>query len=210
MKCQKCNINEATIVVRQTVNGKEYEHKICGSCAKELGFSNKFSLNPDLILGNVFFAPVIFPKYNLSGNTEMIGHIDKKNEVCCRNCKSTLEDIRKTGRVGCSKCYDAFEDQLIEIFRRIQSGETHRGRIICQTAAQLMIRNLNDEISSLNEQIREAVLIEDYESAAKYKSQILKHKASIEKAGKENTSDNTVDTKQKKNPQSKKTDKGGE
>mgnify|MGYP002622748545 FL=1 len=135
--------------------------------------------------------PVIFPKFNsndLGSNLDSIGtEQESKEKLSCGYCTSTLDDIRRTGRVGCGKCYDVFDKSLVEVFRRVQSGETHRGRKKAQPAEKPEIRALRDEISSLKNKIRQSVKIEDYESAAAYKSRISdKEKMIDEITGKDN------------------------
>ncbi len=184
MKCQKCNEKFATILIRQTLNGVDYEYSVCEDCAKNLGLWNTINFNIDFPAGGNLFMPVIFPKlsaanlggaYNTNDNTGI-----KKEQLKCEKCNITIDDIRKTGRVGCSNCYDVFEKSLVEVFRRVQSGETHRGRKKAQSAEKAEISLLRGEIGTLQNKIRQAVKVEDYESAAIYKSQISEKEASIE------------------------------
>jgi len=184
MKCHKCNEKAATILIRQTLNGVDYEYSVCEDCAKTLGLWNTINFNSDFPTGGNLFMPIIFPKfstadlggaYNSSDNPGI-----KKEQLKCDNCNSTIDDIRKTGRMGCSNCYDVFEKSLVEVFRRVQSGEMHRGRKKAQSAEKVEIRLLRNEISNLQNKIKQAVIIEDYESAAIYKSQIGEKEILIE------------------------------
>lgn len=176
MKCQKCNEKTATILIRQSLNGVDYEYSVCEDCAKTLGLWNSINFNSDFPAGGNLFMPVIFPKINTADSGMPYGNPDGTDDtnikLKCDNCNITLDDIRKTGRVGCSKCYEVFEKSLVEVFRRVQSGETHWGRKKAQPAEKAEIRILRDEIFGLKNKIRQSVKIEDYESAALYKSQI--------------------------------------
>jgi len=185
MKCQKCNEKFATILIRQSLNGIDYEFSVCEECAKILGLWNTVNLNADFPAGGNLFMPVIFPKLNSAdlaagyNTSENIANIN--GNLKCDNCNITIDDIRKTGRVGCSKCYNVFENQLVQLFRRVQSGETHRGRKKAQVAESYEIRVLRDEILNLQKQIKQAVKIEDYESAATFKAEIGQKDKLIEK-----------------------------
>lgn len=184
MKCQKCNEKTATILIRQTLNGVDYEYSVCEDCAKTLGLWNAINFNSDFPAGGNLFMPIIFPKINtsdLNGSyNQSDNSVNKKEQLRCDNCNITLDDIRKTGRVGCSKCYEVFEKSLVEVFRRVQSGENHRGRKKAQSAEKKEIRLLRSEISDLQNKIKKAVQIEDYKSAAVYKSQIGEKEELIE------------------------------
>ena len=43
MKCEHCGKNEVTFVYRSNINGKTDEKHLCGECAKELGYTDKFA-----------------------------------------------------------------------------------------------------------------------------------------------------------------------
>jgi len=185
MKCQKCNEKFAIILIRQSLNGIDYEFSVCEDCAKLLGLWNTLNFNADFPAGGNLFMPVIFPKLNSAdlgvGYNTPDNNANMNGNLKCENCNITIDDIRKNGRVGCSKCYDVFENQLVQLFRRVQSGETHRGRKKAQAAECYEIRVLRDEIFNLQKQIKQAVKIEDYESAAAFKAQIGQKDKMIEK-----------------------------
>lgn len=192
MKCQKCNNKNASVLIRQTIDGVDREYRICDECAKDLGFVSNFGFNPDLYLGGGFFIPGSFPKSSSFGSKGDLPNINSdassRENKHCSNCKITLDEIRRDGRLGCGRCYEAFEEQIVHTFRRIQSGEKHRGRKTAQPAEKHETRVLRKEIEELREKIKEAVKIEEYEKAADYKSRITSKEKEIEKLGKQQES----------------------
>jgi protein arginine kinase activator len=183
MKCQKCNSKIASVLIRQTIAGKDHEYKLCSDCAKEIGLLNHFDPSNDYYLGGGLFASQFLTALNSIGINgqykpgEVIA--SRQGEACCTKCKTTLEEMRQSGRLGCSNCYKAFEDQLVQVFRRIQSGEMHRGRKKAEKIESSEIKLLRGEILDLQDRIRDAVVIEDYESAAKWKTRILQNEELI-------------------------------
>lgn len=184
MKCQRCQNKEATILIKQFINGKEQEFKLCPSCMKELGYANIFGSDLDNFLtggacGSQSFSPS--SQSNVSALYNSGVFVPGKQEIqVCRHCNTTLDDIRKKGKLGCNYCYETFEDQLVQIFRRIQSGDTHRGRQLAESKENSEINKIINLNNELQHKIREAVEREDYENAAKYKMQILQNKEKIE------------------------------
>lgn len=185
MKCQRCQKREASVLIKQIVNGAEKEYKICEDCLQEIGFANTFGLDLDNYLGTGFASPKAFLGNHQLGNTATgynsgVFVPGKQEPKVCAHCNTSLDEIRKKGKLGCSYCYEIFEDQLGQVFRRVQSGDKHRGRKIAQTKDRSEINNLHQINEELQLKIKEAVEKEDYESAAKIKTEILQNKAKIE------------------------------
>ena len=184
MKCQRCQKREATILIKQSMNGQEKEYALCQDCMMELGLVNSFGLDLDNYLGAGFVSPKKFSSYNPSNtannyNSGVFVPGIKEPQVC-RHCNTTLDEIRKKGRLGCNYCYETFEEQLGQVFRRIQSGDKHRGRRIAESKEKSEMNKLHALNEELQMKIKDAVEKEDYESAAKWKTQILKNRETIE------------------------------
>ncbi|MHB1484357.1 MAG: hypothetical protein ACYCYI_06795 [Saccharofermentanales bacterium] len=198
MKCQRCQNKEATILIKQFINGKEQEYKLCPSCMKELGYANIYGLDLDNFLAGGAANPQQFTgaynQPNMSGLYNSGVFVPGKHEVkACAHCNTTLDDIHRKGKLGCSYCYETFEDQLAQVFRRIQSGDTHRGRQLAESKENSEINKIISQNNELQQKIKEAVEIEDYENAAKYKMQILQNRERI--AGLEKIkSDNDIES----------------
>ena len=176
MKCQRCQKREATVLIRQSINGHESEVLLCQECMIEMGSAGNYGFNFNNIPGSGFAAPQLFPSHNAPNLTGAYNSgvfvSGKKETPVCGHCNTTLEEIRKKGKLGCSHCYDTFEEQLGQIFRRIQSGDKHRGRRIAESKEKNEINGIQSSIEELQAKIKAAVEIEDYESAAKYKEEI--------------------------------------
>lgn len=184
MKCQRCQKREATVLIRQFVNGHDSETLLCQECIIEMGSAGNFGFTFNSnIPGPGFTAPQQFPSHNAPNLTGAYNSgvfvSGKKETPGCGHCNTTLEEIRKKGKLGCSHCYETFEEQLGQIFRRIQSGDKHRGRRIAESKEKNEINGIQAVIEELKAKIRAAVEIEDYESASKYKEEIESNRKKI-------------------------------
>lgn len=177
MLCDRCHKNEATVHLTQTVQGKTTEYNLCEECARQQGFNQNITSYLGSIFGQGFGGSV----FNTAGGIPAFGKSNISN-VVCKSCGQSFEEFRRTGLFGCSKCYTSFEEQLEPVFRRVQGSTRHIGRKLAASAA----RTKNDEaqkIESLREQLKQAVVEEDYEKAARIRDQIREIEADAAKKG---------------------------
>ena len=126
MKCQRCKEREANVQIMQQISGKKPQtFMLCDVCARELGISmppfpmtGKVSSNPFSILGNIF-------QTNLGLGAD---EISEKPVNQCSQCKTTFDEFKRTGYLGCPQCYDTFASQMDPVFSRTQMGNKHSGR----------------------------------------------------------------------------------
>jgi protein arginine kinase activator len=157
MKCDACGEKEATVFLTQIVEGTMHKVNLCESCAKEKGVNDPtgFALT-DVLLG-------------LGSEKDIEAHGGPKAK--CPTCGLTLADFKKTGRLGCSACYDAFGQHLEGMLKNMHKGLVHKGKI---PHGLLAARNLDDRIRALRDSLAEAVASEEYERAADIRDQIRK------------------------------------
>lgn len=150
MICPRCLKNEATVYFSRNINGKKEEYKVCSDCAKELGF---FSQSDLLFNINDFMSGFMSKGIGNSLPTQRI----------CPSCKMTLQELSKTSKLGCSKCYEVFDDYIEPIMKRIHGNSHHTGKLPLAADERLKTER---KISSLKEELAAAVKREDFEQAA--------------------------------------------
>ena len=84
----------------------------------------------------------------------------------CPNCGITLEEIRKTGKLGCPKDYDVFRDYFTEVLTIIQHRLENKGKRPSNADSVIKLQRLNS-------QLRIAIRREDFETAATLRDQII-------------------------------------
>jgi len=158
MKCQECGLKTATAHVKTIVNGHHTEYMLCADCAAKLGYANMFGDLPSEfgnLLGSFF------------------GHAlpERTQALRCSVCGSLYNDIAKSGRVGCEKCYEIFKTQLMPSIKNIHGNTSHCGKKPLN-AAKLSMPGIAAQINSLKQQMSGAVAEQDFETAAKLRDQI--------------------------------------
>ncbi len=164
MLCQHCQKNEATTHVKTMINGEYAEYRLCPECAHELGYDNMFSdFTADFggLLGS--FLSAALPAR--SGATH------------CKLCGSTMDDIKRTGKVGCSECYDTFFSELMPTIRSVHGNTGHIGK-----RPVIEYETIDDEkktpeekgesVDDLRAELKQAIEDENFERAAQLRDRI--------------------------------------
>ena len=86
----------------------------------------------------------------------------------------TQADFKKTGRLGCSACYEVFSDGLSTMLKNMHKGTAHTGK---SPAAFHEIREHSEKMKSLHDRLNQAVAAEEYEQAADLRDQIRRIEA---------------------------------
>ncbi|MGE5554058.1 MAG: UvrB/UvrC motif-containing protein [Betaproteobacteria bacterium] len=180
MLCERCKERPATFFLTRIVNGEKSELHLCQQCAAETGQ-----------LGVVMEPQFTFTNF-LAGllNTEL-GFAPAKQSPSapqCRNCGLTYDDFRQVGQFACSHCYEEFEPYLEGLFRRVQGGTEHVGKVPGQErskprrtgakAAQvdqpagLGASAPQSRLERLRDELKAAIAREEYERAAELRDEI--------------------------------------
>ena len=165
MLCENCKKNTATTYFKQTVNGKTREVFLCSECAAKLGLGDSFSN-----FGNFGFG--------LSAMSDLLGAYSAPASAKCPTCGISLNEVSRSGMMGCADCYDTFRDYLRRLLPRISGNKIHSGKVphAQQTPAQ-------DEIPALKKRLEEAVKTENFEEATVLRDKIRELEAKNQTEG---------------------------
>ncbi len=188
MLCDNCRKKEANVRYSENINGNKKELNLCEECSKKLGINQiDFSMPIDF---SSFFG-----EFMEDFTTPEFMSMPLFNEIKalkCDNCGYTFEDIVNTGKLGCGRCYDIFEERLDPIIRRIQGANQHVGRIGKiidnkidqkienktnkkeQTSKNEEKSNKENQLEKLHQDLKQAIKQERYEEAAKIRDEIKK------------------------------------
>lgn len=159
--CEKCGKRPATVHVQRIVNGEKSESHLCQKCAaenNELGvFIQPLSVN-SLLSAMLGGAESATPR--MLGGGKM---------VRCPSCGLSYVDFAQNGRLGCGRCYSAFEKQLEGLLRRIHGSDKHIGKMPKKAASDVVRKR---EIDELRAEMARAVEAEEYEKAASIRDRI--------------------------------------
>ncbi|MGB8355596.1 MAG: UvrB/UvrC motif-containing protein [Chthoniobacteraceae bacterium] len=127
---------------------------LCESCSKEKGVTDPtgFAL-ADLLLG-----------LGAAQEIEKSGTLQK-----CPACGFSQADFKKTGRLGCSLCYDTFSEGLNSLLKAMHKGTSHVGKVPARLMESIQF---DATMKNLQKELDKAVVQENYESAADIRDQI--------------------------------------
>ena len=182
MKCdvKECS-QEATVHLTEIVNDNITKLHLCEEHAKKKGveMEQHFGI-ADLLQGLAEFGPSTLPT--------------QSKKFKCGNCGMTYEDFKKIGRLGCADCYNAFQEHLGPLLKRIHGSNQHTGKTInapsmslkpSPSPAPTQQKSLpaakatksapvpaGTDLETLRAKLKKAILSEAYEEAAKLRDQI--------------------------------------
>lgn len=155
MFCECCQKQEATIHVTQVVNDKSRELHLCQSCAE----SNGLKVQDMMSLPEVLFG--------MGGQGEEASDGGRS----CPRCHMRAGDFRKTGRLGCSHCYESFSEELEPMLAAMHKGTRHCGKVPRGERAR---HDNTTRLDDLRKQLAAAVKKENFEEAARLRDLIGK------------------------------------
>ena len=162
MLCQNCEKRVAKVHFTKIVNNKKIEAFLCEQCAKEKGqVSFTFSINPFNI--GEFFSGLL----GYQDSTPFTPSISQ--DTVCERCGMSFDQFQKTGKFGCSNCYEVFEDKLRPLMNRLHGHVQHNGKVPDKVAKSIEVSR---EVDKMREQLAKAIQNEEYEKAAKLRDKI--------------------------------------
>jgi protein arginine kinase activator len=167
MLCDKCGKNEAEVHLTQIVENEMTTLNLCPACAAEKGLGGGA-------------AGKTLPLNDFLASMGQAALADEESAVAgpCSYCHTTVDDFRRTGRLGCPHCYSIYETQLRAILRRIHGSTHHLGKVYVPPESTEADRSAR--LVGLRRKLQRAVEAEDFESAAVIRDQIRDLEAAIE------------------------------
>ncbi len=161
MFCDDCKQNPATVHLTQMVNGKKVDMHLCTECAAQKGLL-LFDQNKKFSIPN-FLGSFLGSDFNLQDVPS------PASTNTCSNCGMSFADIRQTGKLGCSECYKAFDNELEPTLRRIHGNSNHVGKIPIRGGERVFLQK---EMRELKLELQQAIKGEEYEQAAEIRDKI--------------------------------------
>lgn len=155
-RCDNCGVNEAVVQLTQVDNSEMKVLHLCERCAAERGLAVESNpVNTPLV---DFLAQI--------GKGVPEGQANGR----CPSCGMTSAQLRQAGRLGCSACYEHFDEHLRGLLRRLHGGTKHVGKVV------LPYDPTEDDVTarivSLRRSLERAVEAEDFEFAASIRDQL--------------------------------------
>ena len=147
MICEECGERQAEVVMTTVINGESTSRHLCRECLKKYQTGDLQS-----VLAAVLSAMA-----------------EKTPNITCPACGETYAEFKKTGLLGCAKCYTAFRRELTPLITRVQGRAQHAGRRPPVSEAE---QARQSRMESLRAQMEAAVAEENFEEAARLRDQL--------------------------------------
>jgi protein arginine kinase activator len=117
----------------------------------------------------------------LSGLSDLAKEITGEERILskCPNCGLTYEEFGRTGRLGCSECYEAFSKFLLPLIKRVQHATQHVGKRPSRLAAP--VARVQQDLRELQNRLTKVIREEDFEEAARLRDQIKQLEEKLKK-----------------------------
>lgn len=164
--CQICKQREATVHYTRILNQQKVEMYVCEQCARE---KNELKINiPNLISGIMGF--------------DLMGGLHDHPVVMtkCSKCGMTVQELNKTGMLGCTNCYEVFGDSIQAMLKRIHGNVKHHGKVPVKISGKIKEEN---NLRLLKEDLQKCISREDYEQAAIIRDKIRELEMKTQKSG---------------------------
>lgn len=165
MLCENCGKNEAAIHLTQIQNNEMTTRHLCEACAESMGLSSGQPANAPLADFIAQMGKSIAAETAATAGT-------------CPSCGLTLADFKRTGRLGCARCYSVFDTSLRGLLRKLHGGTQHSGKVYLPPDPTETDRTAR--VVSLRRSLARAVESEDFERAAALRDQIRRLEAGQE------------------------------
>ena len=157
MLCDNCKERDAVVQLTQVGSTGVTQLHLCEKCAAEKGVETTITM----------------PKHPLGDFLQAVQQqmpSSQTGAARCTYCAMTLQEFRASGRLGCARCYTAFEPSLRELLRRVHGSARHTGRRYEPPEPALLERSTT--LAELKDRLRRAIESEQFELAATLRDQI--------------------------------------
>jgi protein arginine kinase activator len=162
--CEECGDAPAVIHLLRVENGGVTHLRLCHKCAENLAARTEG-------LALVLAVPATFtrvPKQEDPGEKTQPSFRAAETHVCTV-CGTTLSDLKESGMVGCSVCYQVFSDYLRSTVQGDEELSAHLGKVPQRGSERDVLRR---EVMRLERMLRELVDHERYEEAASVRDRL--------------------------------------
>ena len=159
MLCEKCGKKQACYHSTLVVNGEAKSTHLCEKCAEKEGvFTRTYNS--------------IFDEFR--SLTNFLGFSDFDDKVCPK-CNWSLSKFKESGLLGCSACYETFEEEIEDIIKRIQPySENKVDNIEFKVETKKKGLTKQQKLDKLKADLQQAIKDERYEDAGVINKEIKK------------------------------------
>lgn len=187
MICEQCKKEKATVSIEEVFMGKKTEINLCQKCSLEHNMEAYNSTNAPAVLHHLLKHMLFGMDLDMEMGNSKKALKESFNKSC--ECGMSSTSFKKTGKLGCGKCYETFEKELLDIFNNIQRDTDHKGKFPKKNGHSMKIAQ---QIKALEKEQANAVASEEYEQAAVLRDRIKALKNGSEQIIEKNQEKNQI------------------
>lgn len=157
--CDVCG-EEATVHLTQIVNQKVHKVDLCEQCAKAKGLADQDCIS----------------LADLLSKSQLMGEVAGTKGPACESCGFTPADFKRTGRLGCGRCYGQFRGLLAPLLAGMHRGGVHRGKVPLRVLARV---SRAEREATLEQSLAAAIREERYEDAAVLRDELRRERETV-------------------------------
>ena len=171
--CQRCESRPASVHMTTVVNGEKFDRFLCEECARQEG-PYHLMLVPQFTIQHVLGG--------LIGASPTGQRRQAVVDKSCPVCGYSYQQFAETGRLGCDRCYEAFQEELQPLVKRLHGSVEHHGKVPRRGGKDILQQRTLEE---LRQKMHAAISREAFEEAAKWRDEIrtLEGKPSSQRQG---------------------------
>ncbi|MFN8179431.1 MAG: UvrB/UvrC motif-containing protein [bacterium] len=166
MNCERCGKRPGSVRYTEVTGGQARKQLVCAECAQELGFETP---SPATEAPEAGEAPALPPPAKIFGVVSIDETLKAAEDAAaepedarrCPECGLTAAAFRTQSLFGCPRCYEAFEEGLDLLLKRLHGAVTHRGRLPRGNALAA-----EAEPGALRRELDDAIQRQDFQRAA--------------------------------------------
>lgn len=176
MKCDYCD-SKATVFFTQIIGGSSKKSCLCEKCACENGVTDPEGfVSDDEELSSISEQAASAVEVPQPPMAAIQTAPKDPSSHLCPDCGFAFDDLKKTGRLGCSQCYQFFREEIKLNLEGMHKDTCHVGRV---PAGMMEAFQNRQKIEKLEQEKAEAIAAEDYEKAGALHEKIEKLSAGL-------------------------------
>ena len=153
-KCERCS-SPATVHITEVLSESKFEeHHVCEQCYKQYAQASQGKSSAKALTAE-------------SGTGDLEEALFGQQE--CPDCGIKFVDFRNNHRLGCSRDYQVFQNELMPLLENIHGETRHCGKT---PRRYPQTKKAEAELVQLRQRLKRAVDREDYEEAGRLRDQI--------------------------------------
>ncbi len=152
--CEHCHAFPATVHVTQISGNHTTVSHLCETCAREKGIM--VEVREDGLLQEIHLGTL--------SRSEAAGQAEASEDAReCGHCHLKFSEFKSTGRLGCARCYEEFENEIEAILVQAHGATAHKGKRYSKRSADLLA---GAELQRMRRELSAAISREEFELAA--------------------------------------------